>query len=93
LEQQRDPGTTRHHAGPTPADSPLLIGAADAAGIPKYLLIPRDAAHVLAVSERTLWGLTYPRGPIRAVRILRAVRYDPADLAAFIAGQKGARDE
>jgi hypothetical protein len=71
----------------------LLIGAADAADIPKCLLIPRNAARALAVSERTLWGLTYPRGPIRAVRIGRAVRYDPADLADFIAGQKGVRDE
>jgi len=47
------------------------------------LLPPRDAARALAVSPRTLWGLTSPRGPIPCVRIGRAVRYALADLQAF----------
>jgi excisionase family DNA binding protein len=54
----------------------------------KLLLTPREAAAALAISERTLWDLT-DRGIICAVKIGRAVRYDPADLASFIARQKG----
>ena len=54
----------------------------------KLLLTPSEAAKALAIGERKLWELTN-RGIIRAVRIGRAVRYDPADLAAFIAAQKG----
>ena len=52
------------------------------------LLSARDAAQALAVSPRTLWGLTSPRGPIRCVRIGRSVRYDPADLRSFAEAQK-----
>ena len=51
------------------------------------LLKPKEAASVLAVSERTLWTLTND-GSIPAVRIGRSVRYDPADLAAWIEQQK-----
>ena len=57
----------------------------------RLLLNTRDAAAALAVSERTLWGLTAPRGPIPCVSIGRAVRYDVADLRAFIDGEKGDR--
>jgi len=56
---------------------------------PKPLLLSaRDAAKLLAVSERTLWGLTHPRGPIPVVKIGRAVRYDPCDLEAYIGRTK-----
>jgi excisionase family DNA binding protein len=37
-------------------------------------LRPRDAARVLSVSERTLWGLT-KQGRVPFVRIGKAVRY------------------
>ena len=48
------------------------------------LLTVREAAQVLAVSERTLWSLT-KKGHVRCVRIgTRGKRYDPAALAAFI---------
>jgi excisionase family DNA binding protein len=53
------------------------------------LLTSRDAARSLAVSERTLWGLTYPRGPIRAVRFGRAVRYSADTLRAWVRSQEG----
>ena len=53
----------------------------------RLLLKPREAAQSLAVSERTLWDLTN-RGNLPCVRIGRAVRYDPADLIAWIAHQK-----
>jgi hypothetical protein len=48
----------------------------------------RDAAAFLATSERTLWGLTYPRGPIPCVRIGRSVRYSLAALEKFIQAQE-----
>ena len=64
------------------------IGAADA------LLIPaRDAARMLSVSERTLFSMTAPRGPIVSVRIGRAdsgnprVLYSVERLREWIAAQ------
>lgn len=52
------------------------------------LLTARAAANALQVSERTLWSLTQPRGPIPAVRLSRRlVRYDPRTLADWIASQ------
>ncbi|MBI5758811.1 MAG: helix-turn-helix domain-containing protein [Planctomycetales bacterium] len=50
----------------------------------RLLLTPREAAKAMAVSERTLWGWSEPRGPIPVVRIGRSVRYDQRDLIAFI---------
>jgi len=47
------------------------------------LLTARQAAAVLSISERTLWGLT-DGGEIPVVRIGRAVRYDPRDLQTWI---------
>jgi excisionase family DNA binding protein len=51
------------------------------------LLTAREAAAALAISERTLWGLT-KAGQVRCVHVGRAVRYAPADLSAFIGSQK-----
>lgn len=53
----------------------------------RKLLTPKEAAALLSISERTLWTLTN-NGEIPAVRIGRSVRYDPADLAAWIEQQK-----
>jgi excisionase family DNA binding protein len=50
---------------------------------PVLLLTAPEAARALAISERTLWGLT-DRGEVPCVRIGRAVRYALADLAAYI---------
>ncbi len=48
------------------------------------LLTARQAAKVLSISERTLWGLT-KSGDIPAVRFGgRNVRYSPDDLKAWI---------
>jgi excisionase family DNA binding protein len=44
----------------------------------------REAARLLSCSDRTLWSLTAPRGPIPCLRLGRAVRYAIADLEAFI---------
>ena len=56
------------------------------------LLSAKQAAKILAISERKLWSLTTSRD-IPCVRIGRAVRYDVADLRAFIdrAKQNGKR--
>jgi excisionase family DNA binding protein len=51
--------------------------------IEPMLLTARQAARALSISERTLWSLT-KSGQIPAVRIGRAVRYDPADLRRWI---------
>ena len=48
-----------------------------------------EAAKALAISPRTLWSLT-DSGEIPAVRIGRAVRYDPSDLRAWIDRRKSA---
>ena len=57
-------------------------------GIPHLLLTGREAATALSVSERTLWSLTSPRGPIPCLRLGRSVRYSLADLRAWIDEQK-----
>jgi hypothetical protein len=36
---------------------------------PQLLLTSRQAAEALSISERTLWELTAPRGPIVAIRL------------------------
>lgn len=59
---------------------------ANTSSLPHQLLKPRDAAKLLAISERMLYTLT-KRGDIVAVRMGKAVRYTQAELAAFISKQ------
>ena len=66
-----------------PAQSPL----------PPLLLTAREAADVLRLSEKSLWSLTSPRGPIPVVRLGRSVRYSVASLEAWIADQLTATGE
>jgi excisionase family DNA binding protein len=47
----------------------------------------QEAAKALAISQRKLWGLTNDKA-IPCVRIGRSVRYDPADIRAYIGAQK-----
>jgi hypothetical protein len=51
-------------------------------------LRPRDAAKALGISERTLWGLTAPRGPIPCLRIgngkRQTVLYPVAELQTWL---------
>jgi len=58
--------------------------------ITRLLLSPREAAKLLSISERTLFTLT-KAGEIRAVRFGRNVRYDPADLRAWIESAKNVK--
>jgi excisionase family DNA binding protein len=53
----------------------------------RLLLTALEAAEALAVSPRTLWGLT-DRGEIPCVRLGRSVRYDVEDLRAYVASKK-----
>ena len=61
------------------------------APVAPLLLDAKAAAKALSISERTLWGLTEPRGPIRCIRIGRAVRYSPGELWEDVARLNGAR--
>ena len=53
----------------------------------KLLLDPREAAEVLSISERHLWGLT-ASGTIPCIRIGRSKRYCVDDLREWIETQK-----
>ena len=52
------------------------------------LLTAEEAARWLNISPRTLWGLT-ASGDLPHLRIGRLVRYDVADLKAWIQARKG----
>jgi excisionase family DNA binding protein len=50
-----------------------------------------EAAKLLSISEKTLWSLTAPRGPIPAIRVgERSIRYSVAALEQWIAEQVAA---
>lgn len=63
----------------------------DTTVVPKLLLTSREAARALSISQRTLWSLTAPRGPIPAVHLSRSVRYSEATLRRWIADQEVGR--
>lgn len=55
----------------------------------RLLLTHRQAAAALAISERTLWEMTAPRGPIPVLRLpgrgkARTLRYAVDDLQRWI---------
>lgn len=52
------------------------------------LLSAKEAAKHLGVSQRTLWAISAPRGPLPVVRIGSRCLYDPVDLANYIDAQK-----
>ena len=53
----------------------------------QLLLMPKEAARLLGISPRKLWGLT-ASGEIPHVRIGRCLRYSVDDLEAFIEANK-----
>jgi hypothetical protein len=55
---------------------------------PTLLLNATEASRQLAISPRTLWAISAPRGPVPVVRIGRSVRYDPLDLRDWLEAQK-----
>ena len=51
----------------------------------RLLLNPREAAYKLGgISQRHLWNLTQPRGPIPCIRLGRRIFYSPAALEQFL---------
>lgn len=58
----------------------------------KLLVTPREAAERLSISERKLWDMAMPRGPLPCVRIARSVRYAVADLDQFVAQMRTTMD-
>lgn len=58
----------------------------------KLLLRPREAAHVLSISERTLWSLT-ARGSVPHLRLGRSVRYPVDRLHRWIGEQQKGGNE
>jgi len=52
------------------------------------LMDVRSVAAYLGISERSVWSQTAPRGPLACVRLGSSVRYRPADVEAFVAGQR-----
>jgi len=65
-----------------------MFDRAPAQSIEPILLTARQAARLLNISERTLYARTAD-GSITVVRIgNRGIRYDPADLRAWIARAK-----
>ncbi len=47
-----------------------------------------EAAQWLGISVRMLFSITAPRGPLAAVRIGTSVKFDPADLRAYVEAAK-----
>lgn len=62
--------------------------------IPTLALRSREAAAALGISERTLWDLTAPRGPIPCVRVghgkRQSVRYPVTELQSWLSNQAAA---
>lgn len=56
----------------------------------KLLLDPRKAAEQLDISERTLWGITFPRGDLHSVRVGALVRYSVKTLEEWIEKREAA---
>lgn len=58
---------------------------------PTLLLTPKQTAAALAISPKTLWSLSQPRGPIPTIRVgERSVRYPVAALQRWIDQQQTA---
>lgn len=53
----------------------------------RLLLGLRDAAKMLSICERTLWGMTWPRGSIKSVRIGSRILYSVDGLRRWIDAQ------
>jgi predicted DNA-binding transcriptional regulator AlpA len=57
----------------------------------KLLVKAAEAARLLCISEKSLWSLTAPRGPIPAIRIgERSIRYSTEQLKRWIEQQHAA---
>ena len=55
----------------------------------KLLLGKTEAAALLSISPRTLWGITVPRGPVPCVRIGHRCLYPYEALRRYVAENSG----
>ena len=56
------------------------------------LLTAAEAAKLLHCSQRTVWTLSAPRGPLPVIRITeRCIRYEKGDLLEFLENKKKAQ--
>jgi excisionase family DNA binding protein len=74
--------------GERPLEYPAVSTVTDPPAPPPLLVDSRRAAKLLSVSERTVWSITAPRGPLPAVRIGRAVRYSVEAIRAYVEAQQ-----
>ena len=56
---------------------------ANPSSLPYQLLTCREAAKLLGISERKLWGLT-KKGILPMVKMDKTVRYRPEDLCKYV---------
>jgi excisionase family DNA binding protein len=64
-----------------PASSPRALMLAGTTRPPEPILMTqREAAKALGISQRKLWDMTAPRGPIPVVKLGTLVRFAPEDL-------------
>ena len=56
----------------------------------KKLLSVKETAKALGISDRTLWTITQPRGPLACCKIGSRVMYSPRAIERFIEEQEGA---
>ncbi|MBN1341520.1 MAG: helix-turn-helix domain-containing protein [Phycisphaerae bacterium] len=55
---------------------------------PENLWTPKRTAEFLGVSQRTIYVLTVVEQVLPCIRINKLVRYDPADVRAFVEARK-----
>ena len=55
----------------------------------KKLLSVKETAQALGISDRTLWTITAPRGPLACCKIGSRVMYSPKAIERFIEQQEG----
>ena len=65
-----------------------MSNANEKASVERVAYTPREAAAMLGISERMLWGLS-KRGDVRSVKLGRLVRYYRPDLIAFMERSNG----
>ena len=72
---------------PSTTPPPLLVDASTTTP-PALVVDRRNAARILAVSERTVWSRTVPRGDLPCVRVGARVLYSVDTLRAWVVQQE-----
>lgn len=54
----------------------------------KLLVSKGEAAHLLSISEKKLWNITCPRGPVPVVRLGSRILYSVKSLRGFVQEQE-----